>query len=170
LSAKAGAQVVAVSRRTFALDVARKMGATSTLLWESANQSAILEAVRQQTCEKGCDRVIEATGAQAALDLAAELTRERGRLIIAGYHQDGMRQVNMQLWNWRGLDVINAHERDPQVYRQGIEAAVAAVVNGDLNPSALYTHKFELNRLGDGLNAMKERQDGFLKGLIVCEG
>jgi hypothetical protein len=28
--------------------------------------------------------------------------RERGKLIVAGYHQDGPRQVNMWLWNWRG--------------------------------------------------------------------
>ncbi len=26
----------------------------------------------------------------------------------------------MQLWNWRGLDVINAHERDTAVYIDGI--------------------------------------------------
>ena len=30
----------------------------------------------------------------------------------------------MQLWNWRGLDVINAHERDPKVYVQGMREAV----------------------------------------------
>ena len=64
-------------------------------------------------------RVIEAVGKQWPLDLAGELTGERGRLIIAGYHQDGPRQVNMQLWNWRGIDVINAHERDPEVYVAG---------------------------------------------------
>jgi len=45
-------------------------------------------------------------------------------MIVAGYHQGGLRQVNMQLWNWRGLDVINAHERDPAVYLQGMQAAV----------------------------------------------
>jgi hypothetical protein len=44
----------------------------------------------------------------------AELTARGAGSIVAGYHQDGPRQVNMQLWNWRGLDVINAHERDPR--------------------------------------------------------
>lgn len=39
------------------------------------------------------------------------LSRVRGRLIVAGFHQDGERSVDMQGWNWRGLDVINAHER-----------------------------------------------------------
>jgi hypothetical protein len=57
-----------------------------------------------------------------AADLAGELCAERGRLVIAGYHQDGMRQVNVQLWNWRGIDVINAHERDPQAYVDGMRA------------------------------------------------
>jgi hypothetical protein len=26
-------------------------------------------------------------------------------------------------WNWRGIDVINAHERDEAVYVEGIKAA-----------------------------------------------
>ena len=47
--------------------------------------------------------------------------------MIAGYHQDGLRQVNMQLWNWRGIDVINAHERDPRVYISGMHAAANAI-------------------------------------------
>jgi hypothetical protein len=98
--------------------------------------------VKELTGGAFCDRVIEAVGKQWPLDLSAELTRERGRLIIAGYHQDGPRQVNMQLWNWRGLDVINAHERDPEVYLAGIRAAVAAVTSGRLDPRPLYTHVY----------------------------
>jgi hypothetical protein len=48
----------------------------------------------------------------------------------------------MQLWNWRGLDVINAHERDPAIYLEGMRAAVRAVETGVLNPRPLYTHEF----------------------------
>ena len=115
----------------------------------------------------GCDHVIEAVGKQWPLDLSAELTRERGRLVIAGYHQDGPRQVNMQLWNWRGLDVINAHERDRAVYVQGIREAVDAVSSGRLDPGPLYTHVFPLERLGDALDATRDRPDGFLKALVT---
>lgn len=49
-----------------------------------------------------------------------------GRLVVAGYHQDGPRQVNIQDWNWKGIEVVNAHERDPAVHRQGLREAVAA--------------------------------------------
>ena len=41
----------------------------------------------------------------------------------------------MQLWNWRGLDVINAHERDPRVYVDGMHAAAQAVADGQLDPN-----------------------------------
>jgi threonine dehydrogenase-like Zn-dependent dehydrogenase len=165
LARDAGARVVAVSRRPFSLAIARRMGADETL--ELGEKKEVVARVSELTRGELCDRVIEAVGKQGPLDLAAELTRERGRLIIAGYHQDGPRQVNMQLWNWRGLDVINAHERDPQVYVDGIRAAVDAVLNGRIDPTPLYTHTYTLDRLDEALAATKERPDGFLKALVT---
>jgi threonine dehydrogenase-like Zn-dependent dehydrogenase len=165
LATDAGARVIAVSRRPFSLDVARNMGAAETIPMDDHN--GIIERVKELTGGVFCDRVIEAVGKQWPLDLASELTRERGRLIVAGYHQDGPRQVNMQLWNWRGLDVINAHERDPKIYTQGIREAVTAISSGRLDPSSLYTHTFPLDRLDEALNATRDRPDGFLKALVT---
>jgi threonine dehydrogenase-like Zn-dependent dehydrogenase len=164
LAANAGARVVAITRRPFALDLARRFGATETIPLD--DHQAIVARVRDLTGGRLCDRVIEAVGQQWPLDLAAELTRERGRLIIAGYHQDGPRQVNMQLWNWRGLDVVNAHERDPQVYLAGMRAARDAVLGGALDPTPLYTHMLPLERLGEALDLTRDRPAGFLKALV----
>ena len=165
LATDAGARVIAVSRRPFSLDVAREMGAAETIPME--DHDGIIERVKELTDGVFCDRVIEAVGKQWPLDLSAELTRERGRLMVAGYHQDGPRQVNMWLWNWRGLDVINAHERDPKVYVQGIREAVDAVASGRLDPSPLYTHTFPLEELASALDATRDRPDGFLKALVI---
>ena len=165
LATNAGARVIAVSRRPFSLDVARRFGAAETLAM--TERGAVVGAVGELTGGALCDRVIEAVGRQDALDLAGELTRERGRLVVAGYHQDGPRQVNMWLWNWRGLDVINAHERDPKIYVAGIRAAVDAVASGALDPGPLYTHTYPLDRLGAALDATRDRPDGFLKALVI---
>ena len=164
LAANAGARVIGISRRPFALEIAEQFGADRTIPMNDHPQ--IIDQVKKLTDGAGCDCVIEAVGAQWPLDLAAELTRERGRLVIAGYHQDGPRQVNMQLWNWRGLDVNNAHERDPKIYVEGMEAAVDAVASGRLDPTPLYTHRFSLDRISDALNAMKERPKNFMKALV----
>jgi threonine dehydrogenase-like Zn-dependent dehydrogenase len=165
LASRAGARVIAISRRAFALDVARELGADIVIPLEDHNR--IVAQVRQLTAGEGAERVIEAVGAQWPLDLATELTRVRGRLVIAGYHQDGPRQVNMQLWNWRGLDVINAHERDRAVYVEGIRGAVEAVSSGILNPARLYTHTFQLDELDQAFEIARERPDGFLKALVL---
>ena len=165
LATDAGARVIAISRRPFSLEAARRMGAAETIAME--DHWAIIEQVKALTQGRFCERVIEAVGKQWPLDLAAELTAERGRLVIAGYHQDGPRQVNMQLWNWRGLDVINAHERDPAVYAEGVRAAVEAVASGRLDPAPLYTHCYPLEALGQALDATRDRPDGFLKALVT---
>lgn len=166
LASRAGARVIAMSRRPYALALAERMGAAETIVMEDHWQ--IIARVKELTGERMCERVIEAVGKQWPLDLAGELTGERGRLVIAGYHQDGPRQVNMQMWNWRGIDVINAHERDPAIYAQGMREAVAAVASGRLDPSPLYTHSFRLEELGAALDATRDRPDGFMKALVRC--
>ncbi|OAE40447.1 MDR/zinc-dependent alcohol dehydrogenase-like family protein [Agrobacterium tumefaciens] len=165
LAAREGARVIAISRRSFSLALARAMGAAEVI--EMDDHWRIIERVKELTGSRFCDRVIEAVGQQWPLDLAGELVAERGRLIIAGYHQDGPRQVNMQSWNWRGLDVINAHERDPQIYITGMKKAAAAVVSGALDPSRLYTHSYPLRDLDKALNDTRNRPGEFLKALIL---
>lgn len=165
LAKDAGARVIAISRRPFSLGLARRMGADDVIPME--DHHAIIDRVKEITGGQFCDRVIEAVGKQWPLDLAAELTRERGKLIVAGYHQDGPRQVNMWLWNWRGLDVINAHERDPKIYMRGLREAIDAIASGRIDPSSLYTHTYPLERLGEALDATRDRPDGFLKALVT---
>jgi NADPH:quinone reductase len=164
LAADAGARVVAVSRRRSALEVAREMGATETI----ALEDPVTERFEELTDGELCDVVVEAAGVQSTLDLAGPLTKTRGRLVIAGFHQDGARSVDMQLWNWRGLDVVNAHERDPRVYVEGIREAARAVSEGQLDPSPLYTHRFGLDEVDRALETAVERPEGFMKALVIA--
>ena len=165
LASNAGARVIAISRRQESLDLARRMGAAATIAMHDHWQ--IIEGAGELTGGTFCDRVIECVGKQWPLDLAAALTREGGRLIIAGYHQDGPRQVNMQLWNWRGFDVVNAHERDPQVSLQGMREAVTVIEDGLIDPKLLITHRYPLERLGEALDATRDKPDNFVKAVVV---
>ena len=164
LAVNAGARVLALSHRHSSLELAREFGASATI--EIHDKQLAAQSVTELTGGRGCECVIEAAGKQESLDLATELTSERGRLVIAGYHQDGPRQVNMQLWNWRGLDVINAHERDPTVYVAGMREAIAAIEAGVLNPQPLYTHTFKLAELSQVFHTLERSPEGFVKALI----
>jgi 2-desacetyl-2-hydroxyethyl bacteriochlorophyllide A dehydrogenase len=153
LAARAGAEVVAVSRRPFARALAMRMGASTAHAPGAVPEGEF-------------DRVVEATGQQAALDLCTALVRPRGRLVIAGFHQDGPRTIDLQAWNWKGLDVINAHERDTALYARGVREAAEAVAAGTLDPSPLYTHDFPLARIGDAFATAVARPQRFLKALV----
>jgi 2-desacetyl-2-hydroxyethyl bacteriochlorophyllide A dehydrogenase len=157
LCAAAGASVVALSRRRFSLEVAERMGARAA---DSREDALELNGGASFPC------VIEAAGAQETLDLASALVGVRGRLVIAGYHQGGPRTVDLQGWNWHGIDVVNAHERDPAEYVRGMREAVELLAAGRLDPSPLYTHRFPLERVGDALAAAAERPEGFVKALV----
>jgi NADPH2:quinone reductase len=149
LCVAARARTLVYSRRSGAVELARTLGAATPE--EDAS----------------CDIVIEAGGVQETLDRAASLCRVGGRLVIAGYHQDGLRSVNMQDWNWRALELVNAHERDRAKVIDGIREAVAAVATGRLDPRPLLTHELPLERLDDAFELARTRPAGFVKALVV---
>jgi threonine dehydrogenase-like Zn-dependent dehydrogenase len=90
----------------------------------------------------------------------------RGRLVIAGYHQDGLRTVDLRSWNWRGLDVVNAHERDPAAYVNAMREAVELAAGGALDLEALVTHRYPLERLSEAFEAARTRPAGFVKAWV----
>ncbi|MBI1403346.1 MAG: zinc-binding dehydrogenase [Porphyrobacter sp.] len=164
LASAAGARVIAISRRAESLALARHYGAAECITMD--DHWRIIEDVKAITGDAMCERVIECVGKQWPLDLAGELVGFGGRLVVAGYHQDGPRQVNMQNWNWKGIDVVNAHERDLAVQLRGVREAVDAVASGGFDPAPLYTHRYPLARLGEALDATRDKPEGFVKALI----
>jgi 2-desacetyl-2-hydroxyethyl bacteriochlorophyllide A dehydrogenase len=162
LAVAAGARAIAIARRPTARRLALELGAVAAL----APEDDVVPAVQTLTDGALCDIVVEAAGVQATLELCGPLTRTRGRIVVAGFHQDGPRQVDMQLWNWRGLDVVNAHERDPAVYVAGVRAAVDHVRHGRIPLDRLITHRLPLERLDEAFALATQRPEGFLKAVV----
>jgi threonine dehydrogenase-like Zn-dependent dehydrogenase len=142
------------------------LGTTCARLCEFHGAS-VTEVRRNEQVDGPFERVLEAAGTQVALDTAASLVAERGLLVIAGFHQDGPRTIDLQSWNWRGIDVVNAHERDPRAYVRGLRKAVELVARGELDVGALVTHRLGLEELDIAFGLTSERPEGFLKA-VVC--
>jgi NADPH2:quinone reductase len=124
--------------------------------------------VRRDTVVDGeFDVVFEAAGTQDALDTASRLVSTRGRLVVAGFHQDGPRTVDMQSWNWRGIDVVNAHERNPAVIVDAMREAAQLAAEGVLDLGELVTHVLPLDELDRAFELAETRPRGFLKA-VVC--
>lgn len=163
LAGLVGAEVTALSRRSTALDLARD--------WALAEPHALDDPhALAETLRGSFDVVVEAVGLQSGLDAASALIREGGRLVIAGYHQDGLRSVNLQDWNWKALDLVNAHERDPGVLKRAMATAVERLAAGDFKLEPLLTHRYTLDQLDTAFSDLRDRPDGFLKGWVALDG
>lgn len=154
-AAVAGAAVTAFSQRQWSLDRAREQGAVAARPIDEGAGS-----------EETWPCVVECTGTQAGLDAASKLVGIRGRLVVAGYHQEGLRSVDMQEWNWKGIDVINAHERDPARYVGGMHAALEAIGQKRIDPWPLFTHSLPLADIDHAFELMEQRPDGFTKAVL----
>jgi len=147
---------IALSRRAASRDLALRLGASAAYDFDAVPSAAW----------DSFPVVIEAAGVQQTLDLATWLTGFGGRLVIAGYHADGPRTVNMQSWNWKGIDVVNAHERQPSAYVAGLRAAFDLLAHRPMDLSTLHTNCWSLDDAIEAFRFAEERPPSFVKGFI----
>jgi threonine dehydrogenase-like Zn-dependent dehydrogenase len=150
------AQWIAISRRADSRELALRLGAAASYGFENVPSDAW----------DSFPVVIEAAGVQQTLDYTTWLVAYGGRLVIAGYHADGPRTVNMQSWNWKGIDVINAHERQPAVYVDALRRAFDRLAERPLDLSLLHTHTFDLDHVSEAFGMAESRPAGFVKALV----
>jgi threonine dehydrogenase-like Zn-dependent dehydrogenase len=139
LATNAGARVIAISDRPYALEVARRFGAAECLPLE--DHPKIVARVNALTEGRLCERVIDLTAAPGS----HALTAEQGKRIVA----------------------FDQQERDARNRKEGMLLAMDAIVRGELDPRALYTHRFSIDRLGEAFEVVKARPAGFLKALVT---
>ena len=114
------------------------------------------------------DVVIEATGAAPAVDLAGDLVRQHGRVVLVGYHQtgEGLRTLNMKQWNFKAIDVVMGHIRRRdwklEAMRRGLELAAA----GRLEVAPL-VQAYPLADVAQAFTDLVERKEGLYKVVLV---
>ena len=110
---------------------------------------------------------VEAAGAQATLDLAANVTRMEGKLEVFGFHVGEPRQVNWGYWNWMAFQIVNGHSRSDHLYVHGMKVGLTMLEAGSLSMRPLVTHRFSLREIGRGFEVAAAKGDDFVKGVIA---
>ena len=85
---KGAKQIIAVDREQEKLDLAKALGATETLLF---NTEGFVEAIHDMTEGKGVDYSIEAAGNKLVMETAFEVIRPHGKCVLAGNVPHGTR-------------------------------------------------------------------------------
>ncbi|MFJ5717028.1 zinc-binding dehydrogenase [Neobacillus sp. NPDC093127] len=160
---KGASKIIAIDPREESHVLAAKLGVDVVL---NSNEEELEKRVLELTGGLGADVVIESTGYQEPLNLATKLVKVRGRIVIFGYHQGGPRTIDLQTWNWKGLDIVNAHERDPDVYIEGMHTGIKLLNNHQLKMEPLVTHFFTIDQINDAFETAAQKPQGFIKAVI----
>ncbi|WP_111671041.1 alcohol dehydrogenase catalytic domain-containing protein [Algoriphagus litoralis] len=103
-------------------------------------------------------RVIECSGKQSTLNLATSLAAPYGKVILAGYHLGGIRQIDLQSCYNKSLDIINAHEVSEENIKKGMIMATAAILEGNLNPFKLLTKVYPFRALEEAFTYLENSE------------
>jgi threonine dehydrogenase-like Zn-dependent dehydrogenase len=130
---------------------------------QAYNPEKLSEVDKEKLAER-FDLVIEATGVQAAVDLATDFVKKHGRIVLLGYHQSngGMRQVDMKKWNYKAIDVINGHVRNLREKRDAMELGYRLV---DKNKIRLeeFVSEYNFEDIEKAFKDLKDRKKDIYK-------
>ncbi len=115
----------------------------------------------------GVDVVIEASGTQPGLTLAGEMVRAHGVLSILGFHQGEPRTIDMEMWNWKAIDVVNAHVRRKADLMESMRIGLDLLAAGKLDFESLVTHRFSVDEVDKAYDALRSKPEGYIKALIT---
>ena len=158
--------VVGVDTRIGARENALRYGADRVLAPGDVAPPLVLADLKDLPKGYGVDVAIEAAGKRQALDLAGRMAKAHGVLAIIGFHQGGRVPLDMELWNWKGLDVLNAHERRDGFLLDSMRRGLSLVEANKLDTASLVTHKFALDEVDAAFEMMSEKPADYIKSVI----
>jgi threonine dehydrogenase-like Zn-dependent dehydrogenase len=157
--------LTAVTGRSDGQVLALRAGATDVAAPEVLSRQRVAEPDADRL-DDGFDLVVETSGTQTSLDLAGELVRTHGTLLVMGYHQDGRRTVPMALWNWKAISVVNGHVRRVGELATAMRQGVRLVEAGAVPMSTLVTAEVPIERVDDAFQRYQHRRAGDVKTVI----
>jgi threonine dehydrogenase-like Zn-dependent dehydrogenase len=166
LKLRGPSRIVAIDVREDARAAAIALGADETYDPSQLPDEYKLTSFSDWESDRGFDVVVEGSGTQPGLTLAGEMVRVHGLLSILGYHQGGPRQVEVGMWNWKAIDVVNAHVRRRTDLMESMRIGLELTANGLIDLGALVTHRYTLDEVDRAYTDLQEKPPGFIKAVV----
>lgn len=160
-------RIIAIDPREDAREKALELGADEAYHPDDVPERYLLTSWGDWEKPVGVDVAIDASGTQPGLTLAGKMVRAHGLLSILGFHQGGTRAVDVEMWNWKAIDVVNAHVRRHADLLESMRIGLDLIASGQFSFEPLISHRFSLDEVDDAFTALVEKPEGFLKAVIV---
>ncbi len=159
-------KIIAIDVRDEMLKMAKHLGADVII---NPIKKDYKKIINELTGGKGVDVSFEVGGNEATINLAAEICRMEGKLVIFGFHP-GPRKINdFGYWNWMAFDIINAHFRNLDTILNGSRIGMEMLNSKKINMKPLVTHTYPLEKIEQAFSVAKEKPKGFVKSVIVFD-
>ena len=141
-----GAAVIGLETVPYRADLARRLGATEVIDPRDPDAAA---KVRALTGGRGADAAIETSGSPTAVPLLTELVRRRGQVAIVAWAPDNQAIVPWPVRN--GISVHGCWHWNAETHEHEMWTAIRRSADAI---DRFVTHRFELDRIGEALDAM----------------
>ena len=143
------AEIIAVDMFDKPLEIARSVGATSTIVATDADAIAAVEA----------DVVFESSGSYRGLGSAVRGAARRGRVVMVGLLPSGEQPALISLAITRELELVGSFR-----FTTEIDEVIAALADGSLRVGPIVTHEFAAP---DALEAFATARDSASSGKVL---
>jgi len=151
-------RIVAVDINDDRLKLAQNMGADYVV--NSAKEN-LKERIAELTNGKGASLVIEATGAEKALEECFEATAYRGRVTILGFYKSLLVQIPPIHIVKKELDVYGS-----RLYRNRFPLALDLLAKKEVNLLDLITHELPFDRIEQAMKTALDPKEKSLKVIV----
>lgn len=178
-AAKAGAgRVIVADRYARRLELARQMGATETV---DASTHEVAETIRNLTAGIGVDIAIDAGNTARTFNLALEVARDKGRVVVLSFHTQPITvdDITKEFYH-KELDVVATRGTGPPpayrsplvrwTSRDNLHLVARWLGEGRIHPERLITHRLPLEKLTEGLEMIEGKPAEVVKILVEWPG
>jgi 2-desacetyl-2-hydroxyethyl bacteriochlorophyllide A dehydrogenase len=151
-------KIISVDINADRLKRARSMGADYTV---NPAEDNLEERIAALTDGKGASLVIEASGAEAALEACFTVTAYRARVAILGFYKSPLVQIPPIHIVKKELDVYGS-----RVYNNRFPLALDLLAKGEVNLGDLISHEFPFDQLEQAIKTALDPKEDSLKVTI----
>lgn len=151
-------KVYLVGTRASRLEIGEALGADRII---DVNKEDPVKVVREGTGGMGADLVIESSGGVQAPQMAFEMARRMGKILLLGF-PEGSVSID---FSTLGKDNKSIHTVRGEGWAN-CGRAVSLISSGKVNLKRLVTHSFPLNQISEAFRTFKERIGGAIKVVV----